>query len=150
MGNTKVIFDLEVNEEGFPPISSEALHATPSEEGGFVIDNTPFFVQGIAAGDRVAATPIPGAGAKYRFARVLASSSNKAISIIFLDPEIKQSVLEDLKSRGCYCEYGEFHKPGELDMLAVSVPESCDYDAVFEYLRALEEAEQLSFAELAV
>ena len=66
---------------------------------------------------------------------------------IFLSPDIKDVVFQELKHRGCYCEYGEF---GELKMLAVSIPETCDYEELYSYLMKHEEDEQLSIAELAV
>ena len=149
METIKLIFDLEV-EDGFPPISAEALHARPAQAGGFIVDNTPFFVEGIAAGDRVAAVPIEGVEQKYRFVEVLEASSNKAISIIFLNPHVVDVVRDELRLRGCYTEYGRFGKSDDVELLAVSVPESCDYESLRDYLTQLVEREQLSVAELAV
>jgi hypothetical protein len=143
----KIVFPLEVDDDGFPPIGAETLNARVSETEGFVIENTPFFVTDVALGDRVDGQAIPGAGHKYSFTRVLESSSAKALSIIFLEQSIKENTYQELKGKGCYCEYGRF---GELEMLAVSVPESCDYSRVFEYLSECEERDLLSFAELAV
>jgi hypothetical protein len=72
------------------------------------------------------------------------------VSIIFLDPATRDSVLQHLRQRGCLCEYGEFGPANDLKMLAVSVPKSCEYDAVAAYLQDLENKHLLSFAELAV
>lgn len=150
MDPIKIVFDLHTDDDGFPPIGAESLHAKADERGGFILDNTPFFVEGVAAGDRVEAVPMPGATGRYRFIRVLEPSPNKAMSIIFLSENTKETVFQELKRRGCYCEYGEFHKRGELEMLAVSVPETSDYESIRTYLSDLEENEELSFAELAV
>ena len=84
------------------------------------------------------------------FDRVLEASSNKAISIIFLDPDVKDAVYQELKGRGCDCEYGEFGKDASLAMLAVSVPETCDYGSLSRWLGVHEAAGRLSYAELAV
>lgn len=43
---------LEVDEEGYPPVSSETLNASLAEDG-FVLENTPFFATGVAFGDCV-------------------------------------------------------------------------------------------------
>ena len=146
---TKIVFPLDVDEEGFPPISSEALNAR-RDPPGFVLENTLFFATGVALGDRVEGIPVQGTPEKFTFARVIESSTCKAISIIFLDVGIKEAIYQELKRRGCYCEYGEFGRGGHLQMLAVAVPESCDYEAVSRFLAEHEAGEQLSFAELAV
>ena len=145
----KIVFPLEVDEDGFPPIASEALNAR-RESRGFVLENTPFFATGVALGDRVEGTPVHGVSNKFTFTQVIESSTSKAISIIFLDIGAKESIYQDLKQRSCYCEYGEFGKGGELQMLAVSVPESCDYDSIARYLDEHEAQDRLSYAELAV
>jgi hypothetical protein len=144
----KVIFDLEVDEDGFPPISGETLNVIV-EPNGLVLDNTPFFVTEIALGDRVEADPIPGVPGKYTFVRVLEQSGYKAISIIFLSEDVKQPLLDDLRALGCYCEYGEFNG-GAMQMLAVAVPAACDYDQLAARLAAMEAADELSYAELAL
>ena len=145
----KIVFPLEVDEEGFPPISCEVLNAR-SHPPGFVLENSPFFVTGVALGDHVTGVPVHGTNSRFAFTRVIESSPNKAISIIFLDIGLKDTVYQELKRRGCYCEYGEFGKGPDLQMLAVAVPEECDYASLVAYLSEIEAAERLSFAELAV
>lgn len=115
------------------------------EGGNFQLDNTPFFVEGISLGDVVSGELIPDSE-RYWFDEVIESSENRSLSIILIEASRSEEVAKQLKSFGCYCEYGEF---GQLKMLAVSVLENCDYDEVFEYLEKLEGAEVLSFAELA-
>lgn len=147
--HVKIIFPLEVDEEGYPPVSSESLNASLAEDG-FVLENTPFFVTGVALGDCVEAQPVHGTGARYLFSQVVRSSTSKSLSIIFLDPAVRDPVFQHLKQQGCYCEYGEFGKSNDLKMLAVSVPDSCEYDAIAAYLQDHENRQTLSFAELAV
>ncbi|WP_181234578.1 DUF4265 domain-containing protein [Enhygromyxa salina] len=143
----KIEFELEPNEDGFPPIGSESLHAIPREDGSFILDNTPFFVTEVALGDRIAADRILDSENKFAFSHVLEPSSAKSISIIFLVKELEQSIFDNLRDRGCYCEFAEFRA---LRMLAVSVPETCDYGALRAYLEEHEADETISFAELAV
>ena len=145
----KVVFPLEFIEEGFPPISVESLNAR-MDAHGYVLDNTPFFAVGVARGDRVEVEPISDKTDQYAFKRVVASSSNKALSIILLEAGTKELVYQQFRERGCYCEYGEFGQAGSLQMLAVSIPGDCDYEAVTRLLDELEAQGRLSYAELAV
>ena len=145
----KIVFTLDVDEDGFPPIASEALNARIQGDG-FVLENTPFFVTGVGLGDLVQAHPIPNQPEKFQFANVLRSSTSKSISIIFLEDDVAEDVFQSLNAHGCICEYGEFGANEPLRMLAVSVPPSCDYPAIAEYLAGLEERELLSYSELAI
>ena len=143
----KVFFRLDVNEDGYPPVGIESLNAKKLSDGTFQLDNTPFFVEGIALGDIVSADLIPDSDERYWFDEVLAQSDNQSLSIILIDNNSSDEVALKLKALGCYCEYGEF---GNLKMLAVSVLSGCNYNEIFEYLEKLEDAETLSFAELAI
>ena len=145
----KIVFPLEIIEDGFPPISLESLNAR-RDAAGFVLDNTPFFATGVALGDRIDVEPIRGKADHYTFKQVAVSSTNKALSIILLEAGVKESVYQQLRQRGCYCEYGEFGQGGTLQMLAVSVPDDCDYEAVTQFLDEVEAQGRLSYAELAV
>src|SRR5579871_3407697 len=49
----KVLFRLEKDGDGYPPAEVEALWANP-RDGGYEIDNIPFYAKGIALGDVVA------------------------------------------------------------------------------------------------
>lgn len=71
----KIVFPLLVDDDGFPPISSESLNARKTKSGS-IIENTPFFVTGIALGDCVQGKPIPGQPDKFVFDGVLEASEN--------------------------------------------------------------------------
>jgi hypothetical protein len=53
----RVRFRLERDAEGWPPVESEGVWATPCGEGQYELDNAPWFVRGVAFGDRVRAEP---------------------------------------------------------------------------------------------
>lgn len=140
----RVRFNLEVDEDGFPPIGSESLHGA-WEAGGFVrLDNTPFFVEGVALGDIVECSGQPPT---VDFVRLHTASGNKSLAIIFLRPDAAEPLYQHLKALGCYCEYGEF--PG-FDMLAASVPEAVAYAPIRAELERLEGLEEISFSELCI
>lgn len=53
--HVRVRFALAVDEDGWPPVSSEGLWAVPLGGHAYRIDNTPWFVRGLAADDVVEA-----------------------------------------------------------------------------------------------
>ncbi|PRQ09901.1 DUF4265 domain-containing protein [Enhygromyxa salina] len=145
--SVKIVFELKPDEDGFPPVGSESINGSPERDGSFILDNTPFFVTDVALGDRVAAHEIAGTEGQFAFSHVIEPSQVKSISIIFLVDELKEQIFQYLRGQGCYCEYGDF---GALEMLAVSIPDTCDYGPLRSYLMDHEQNNILSFAELAV
>lgn len=53
----KVRFALERDEDGWPPAESEGLWAEPVDGELYRLDNTPWFVRGVAADDLIEAQP---------------------------------------------------------------------------------------------
>jgi hypothetical protein len=51
----RVLFELEKEDEDYPPVNYERLWARRLEQGLFELDNIPFFVRDISAGDVVSA-----------------------------------------------------------------------------------------------
>lgn len=143
----KVFFQLKTDEDDYPPVNTESLNAKRLNADRFQIDNTPFFVEGIALGDIITVDEIPESNEKYWFKKVLKQSENNSLSIIFLDNSCIDKVKSELNNFGCYCEYG---KIGSLEMLAVSVKKGKDYNLAFDYLESLEKLEIISFSELAL
>jgi hypothetical protein len=56
-GLVKVVFDLDPDEDGWPPAETEGIWARPLGMGEYVLDNVPWFARGFAFADRVAAEP---------------------------------------------------------------------------------------------
>ena len=142
----KVHFPLEIDEDNFPPINVESLNAFQRNNGEIRLDNTPFFITGVALGDVVRCTVDSSTNGVW-FEKVISESGNKALSIIFLETHCKDDVYLQLKKFGCYCEYGEFDG---MDMLAVCVYQSEDYSKIASYLDKLELDEWISYAELCI
>jgi Domain of unknown function (DUF4265) len=143
MNVVRVHFDLDVD-DGFPPISAEIMNGKIISEGIIEIDNTPFFVQGIAAGDRVSCQPF-GDDRNFRFVSLLEASGSAAISVIFVRPECADSIYSDIREWGLYCEYGEFP---EYNMLAISIDGAEKFRELVDYLQDKEDAGDISYAEL--
>ena len=142
----KVRFELEILEDGFPPIGVETLNATMIDENIVELDNTPFFAKSVAAGDLLKVSKTSSEHI-LQFESVLSRRGNKSIAIIFIDDTCKEDVYQYFKSHGCYCEYGEFH---DFNMLAVSIESGLDYSKLAPYLDEKEKLGELSYAELCI
>ena len=145
-GLVKVIFELEIEEDGFPPIGTESLNAVRISEDSARLDNTPFFAGSVALGDvaRCAKTSRPGI---YRYEELLIAGGSKAISVIILDQDCKESISRFLDAHGCFHEYGDF---GRFRMFAVEVDSSTDYGPISKYLDEQEKNGRISYAELCI
>jgi len=142
----KIHFPLEVEEDNFPPISVETLNGFCQGNGAVKLDNTPFFVTSIALGDEIKYKKRKNEEG-YWYDSVQLESGNKALSIIFLEAGYEEEIYQNLRSLGCYCEYGKF---GAFNMLAVCVLKNQMYLKVASYLDKLETLGLISYAELCV
>lgn len=142
----KVVFQLDRDEDGFPPISIEMLNAIQIEKERFQIKNAPFFTPNISYDDVVEAVPTNMAG-QYTFVKVIEQSDFTSLSIIILDSSMDSLLMDLLRGLDCVIEYGEF---GVYRILAVSVPASTDYESLRNQLQSLEDRGAISFAELAL
>ncbi|MEU1503299.1 DUF4265 domain-containing protein [Streptomyces sp. NPDC005732] len=55
--HVKVHFRMEIDEDGWPPASVESLWAVDLGDGRVRLDNTPWFVRGVASGDVIRVQP---------------------------------------------------------------------------------------------
>lgn len=142
--SAKVRFDLEQNEDGFPPISVELLNARLVRDNVFQIQNAPFFAEDISYNDEVIASPttVPG---QYKFEAVVHESDFSSISIILLDASADEFLMDVLRGKDCVIEYGEF---GPYRVLAVAIPTETAFKEVAAQLQSLEDRGSISYAEL--
>jgi len=144
--NKKVIFELEHDRNGYPPIEFELLNVTSVSGDNFRIDNAPFFVREISYNDVVKAKKSEVKG-QYHFVEVVEPSAFTSISIIILNREMDVYLMDLLRGLNCVVEFGEF---GRFRILAVAIPETTDYHLLKIQLETLESQNKLSFEELAV
>jgi hypothetical protein len=112
----KIFFELEQDEDGYPPASVESLWARPVGEGLFKIDNIPFFATGVAMDDVVAAIPDGGV---LQYKDVVQPSGHSTLRIIVYEESQTAEVRALFKRMGCSTELS--HIPG---LIAVDVPPS--------------------------
>lgn len=136
----KVFFQLQPDEDGWPPISVESVWAKASDcENEYVIDNVPFFAHDATIGDTVQVRKEDGIRC---FEKVVKRSGNSLIRIIVDDLISIEEVKNRLAALGCDMELAEPHR-----LLAVSIPPSVKLSDVQEYLRTQARAGVLDFEE---
>ncbi|MDH1308727.1 DUF4265 domain-containing protein [Pseudomonas fulva] len=134
----KVLFPLQQDANGYPPASVEGLWAKAVEDG-YVIDNIPFHVYGIAPGDVICTHEEAG---QHWFARLLRSSGSSVFRVRVKPPETLEQVSEALVEFGCTCE----SEPA-VKMLAIAIPPARTLDTLLYYLITQREAGFLDFEE---
>jgi hypothetical protein len=107
----KVIFLLERDERGYPPVERELLWCNPGPAGTYEIANIPYFVRGIALWDLVRVEHDP---LGPRFAGRVMTRNHSTIRLAGPDLDIAE---RELRALGCDAEWS-----GRWNILAVDVP----------------------------
>ena len=137
MRRNKIYFQLEIDEDGYPPFDVESLWVSTIDKGIGIIDNIPFFVKGIAIGDRVAFDD------DFNFVAVEVPANNTTIRVYCPSWEKEVDIKNILKEENCSWELS--HLPS---LIAINVPnnhlekvQSClfersDIEPLFEFENA--------------
>ncbi|MGW4685638.1 DUF4265 domain-containing protein [Streptomyces sp. NPDC004244] len=116
--HVKVHFRMDIDEDGWPPASVESLWAVDLGDGTVRLDNTPWFVRGIASGD-VIKVELDGDGVFWA-GETVRPSQNCTIRLIVLKGDgsaaARQSVLEVFHRLGTTGEGIERYRMVALDV----------------------------------
>lgn len=137
----KIVFELERDEDGYPPEKWEGVWSKPLGGDRFQIDNVPFFVRGVSCDDIVRAVPV---GGELRFEEVIEPSSNSTIRVIVYDLNELEAVRCRLKEFGCDVE-----GTGIAGLLAANVPRGA-LEKVLDFVRLGFNEDRWDFEEGAV
>jgi uncharacterized protein DUF4265 len=138
----KVIFELEQDENGYPPAETEFLWCIPTERGTYIVDNLPFFVREISLGDEIAATRI---GKTLQFSRVVHQSKNSTIRVLLKNTAMIQEIRDKLDALGCGTELMD-----KLSLLSVTMPSDAKITDTLSFLDAEAEQGNIGIEESAV
>ena len=129
----RVVFELDVDTDGWPPVGSERVWAFDLGNDRYRIDNVPWFVSNIAVGDIVRAIA-PDNNSNPVFVGVLQPSNHVTVRVIcFRAGPLRgdlQRVIDAFIPLGVYAE-GVNH----YGMVALDIPPSADLDAIHARLR---------------
>ena len=120
-------------------MTAETLWATPVQ-GGYKVDNIPFYVRGVAVGDIVEVFPTVGGG--LQFAKVVVPSRHSTLRIVLTDSDDVPVLRRILLEKGCETELS--HIP---TLIAVDVPPSVDLSAIESFLEPGVESGKWEFEE---
>jgi len=138
--DVKVFFELEQDEDMYPPVSVESVWANSTGfRDQYVLDNIPFFASVATVGDTVRVRMAEGV---RWFEEVTERSSNSLIRIIFFDRSALDRINAWLRLEGCATEYSAPH-----NLLAVSVPGSVDLSRVHTFVAAEADAGTVDYEE---
>lgn len=121
--HVKVHFRMEVDEDGWPPVSVESLWAVDLGDGTVRLDNTPWFVRGVASDD-VIRVDIDEDGLRWAGETVRVSENCTIRLIVMKDggsTAARQSVLDVFHRLGTTGEGIE-----QFRMVALDVPPEAD------------------------
>jgi hypothetical protein len=123
----KVLFHLEKDEDGYPPAEVESLWGFLRRDG-VELDNTPFFVKGVALGDVVKVEEAPDGA--LEFESVVRRGGHSTYRILLLEehPADPRHTMDELVALGLSVEE-------DAGLLAVDVPPDISLYNILEYLR---------------
>ncbi|MFD8739502.1 DUF4265 domain-containing protein [Streptomyces sp. NPDC059618] len=121
--HVKVHFRMQVDEDGWPPVSVENLWAVDLGDGTVHLDNTPWFVRGVASGD-IVKVEADDEGLRWAGETVRASGNCTIRLIVLRDggsAAARQTVLDSFHRFGTTGEGIE-----QFRMVALDVPPTAD------------------------
>jgi hypothetical protein len=134
----KVIFRLERDEDGYPPVDLEGVWATRLGEDEYEVDNIPFFAK-VALGDVVRTVIRDG---EPHFESILKYSGNSLIRVVYYDGTDPTDVRRELERLGAETELNATHR-----LIAVNVPRGGDVAEIQKFLGIAEQQERLGYEE---
>jgi hypothetical protein len=110
----KVVFQLEQDEDGYPPVTIESVWAREEADGRFVLDNIPFFATQATLGDLV---DVAFEGGEARYVATVRHSGNSLIRVLCARGSDPADVRAGLAALGCSTEW-----LAAYSIVAVNVP----------------------------
>ncbi|MFJ1914838.1 DUF4265 domain-containing protein [Streptomyces sp. NPDC088147] len=123
MDKVKVVFPLERDADGYPPVDVELAWATPLDEPGLCrLENIPFYAVGVSLGDEIGVSLVEG---RIVFNGTVRSKGHATIRVVVFNPGETGAVIRDVESAGGRCEVANIP-----NLIAVDVSDSSLIPAV--------------------
>lgn len=98
----KIAFELQQDEDGYPPDRYETLWAVTLEQKSlYRLDNIPLYVKGISSEDIVLAEPKEG---RLEFVRLVQPSTNSVYRVFVTSDSDVQAARDTFRALGCESE----------------------------------------------
>ena len=138
----KITFELPEEEEGFPPSKYESLWALPHGKNKFIIDNIPFYIQGISSGDVISASCVKG---EWIYEKLIRPSGNSTFRLYVFEEKLVQQVRQELSKIGCQSEVSDIP-----NLIAVEIPAEVTINPFLDYIVNESEKGLLEYQEAAL
>jgi hypothetical protein len=138
----RINFRLTRDEAGYPPADWESLWAESVGEQVYCIDNVPFYIRGISAGDHVRARK---EGVEYIFDGVVSASLNSTLRAFVNQKEDVPRVIDALVKLGADCEISNIPR-----LVSIHIPSSISLIPIVKSLQRMEMDGLLEYEEAAV
>jgi hypothetical protein len=137
--HVKISFKIEQDDSGYPPDSCERVWAKSLGNGNYEIDNIPFFVYGISAGDEVSALDVDG---DMTFSKLELRSTNSTFRLIPKRGRDIQQIRNEISDFGCQTEFNT-----RLNLIAVEIPGDISIQPFISYIVAAKFRDELDYEE---
>lgn len=136
----KMLYRLERDEDGYPPVSFEGLWVHPTGSGTVILDNIPFYAKGIAPGDELAiATAVEG---EIWFETVVKAGGGSVFRIHSANDIDLLKIREELIELGASSEIEQ-----GAQLIAVEISETTEIKLILNYLVIGSENNRFDFEE---
>lgn len=140
-GFVRIVALLEVDDDGYPPSSSEGIWAKWLERSKTaVIDNIPFYPDHLALADVVT---VRRSGHDYVVEDLVSSGGHSSVKILIEDGApngVLDEVRTPLRALGCFVEWDEQHR-----VILADVPPEVDLRCVAEVLEVHVQTESIDY-----
>ena len=137
----ELFFQLQQDEDGWPPVAVEGLWCQSLDDGHFRVETCPLFVKNVSVGDVI--TVQHDEQGEIVSHTLVTPSENSTLWIIFWNDGGVEPTLQKLRSLGCDTATLEGYEPKLCSVNVASSIAMPDVDAV---LAPLEEAKQIAVA----
>jgi hypothetical protein len=127
----KVYFELNQDDDGWPPYASECMWADTLGKCRYRLNNIPFFVEGVSFGDVVEAKIRNG---RACFVSLVEASLNSTLRAFCSNAQKKNEFKKWLEKNGCMWEFGF-----DGNYIVVNVPETVDLNTLEQFLADIED-----------
>ena len=118
----KIAFELEQDEDGYPPDKWETLWATEVEGDIFKLDNIPFYARNVSSEDLVRASLNEEV---LEFKELVRSSGNSVFRVYVMEAAEISAARAEFGALGCESELSSSAR-----LFAVEVPSSCSFSPI--------------------
>lgn len=138
----KILFPVEQDENGNPPLTCEQIWCESLSEGRYVVDNIPFYARDISLGDEI--QTVARDGTKW-FERLLKPSRNTTVRAFARNSTFGPLLVPRLRAFG-----GHTEKMEGIDLVAISFPPAADLASALDFLDRETASGNIAFEESSV